>query len=94
MSDNKIVQRLTYADALVSEYNEILLEVARMDIDIAILEKTDPELIVAEKKLTANSVEGIPAKVYIVTKRKEREGKQLRLDNIEVLLKGKPGKAK
>jgi hypothetical protein len=32
--------------------------------------------------------------VYIVTKLKEREGKQLRLDNIEVLLKGKPGKAK
>lgn len=69
------------------ERNQCQVEVAQLDIDIAILEKQDPEAVVARKKLTDSSYREITTKDFLPQKTKERELKQVRLEAIDVLIK-------
>ena len=80
------IEQLTYKEALLIERNQCQAEIAQLDIDIAILEKQDPNAVVARKKLTPNSFTEITTKDFLPQKTKERELKQVRSDAIDVLL--------
>ena len=85
----KNVLEYTREDYLIDEKNKILQSMTRMDIDIKVLERTEPEVVVGKKRLTEKSFQEIKSKDMIKSYKEQREGYQKRLDVIDLLLKGK-----
>ena len=85
----KNVLEYTREDYLIDEKNKILQSMTRMDIDIKVLERTEPEVVVGKKRLTEKSFKEIKSKDMLKSYKEQREGYQKRLDVIDLLLKGK-----
>jgi len=85
----KNVLEYTREDYLIDEKNKILQSMTRMDIDIKVLERTEPEVVVGKKRLTEKSFREIKSKDMLKSYKEQREGYQKRLDVIDLLLKGK-----
>lgn len=83
------VEKLTKEDVLMSERNNCVNQMTKMDIDIKVLERTDPEKVVAKKALTNKSYQEIKAKDILQSHKETRVGLQARLDVIDLLLSGK-----
>ena len=80
------IEKLTVEDALTIQRNECQAEIAELLIDTSILEKQDPKMVVARKKLTDNSYTELTTEKFLPSKLKELELKQVRLSAIDVLL--------
>jgi hypothetical protein len=74
-------------EILEEERKKIVQNIAKLDIDISVLERTDPELTVAREKLSEKSYREIKAKTMLENYRKEKEGSELRLRAVETLIK-------
>ena len=73
-------------EVLSEARDEAIKQIASLDIDIAVLEKTDPEKIVNREKLTEHSWRETKQKDLLPKLIDRRDGIQLRLDEIEKLL--------
>jgi hypothetical protein len=85
------ITELTRRDILISEQNAVLTKATKLDIDITVLERTDPELTVAREQMAqvgnTASFREVKAKEMLEKYRHDREGLQKRLDVITLLLK-------
>lgn len=89
MSDSNIIIPLTREHVLISEKNAVVKSMTKVEIDISVLERVDPDLVVAQKRITPNSVKEITAKEMLEDKRQEYDDFKKRFDIIEMLLEAK-----
>ena len=87
------ITELEPKDILISEKNKTLTDMVKLDINIAVLERTDPDTVVA-KKTTKTDEQGnvtayspITAKQMLESSRQDRAGKTIRINVIETLMK-------
>ncbi len=83
------VEKLTKEDVLMSERNNCVNQMTKLDIDIKVLERTDPEMVIAKKPLTNKSYQEVKARDVLKADKEQRAGLQARLDVIDLLLSGK-----
>ena len=89
---NKI-EELKREDVLLSEKNKAIKDITITEINIAILERTDPNTVMA-KKPTQKDAQGnvtayspVTAKQMLANSREDLESQKLRLNVIETLMK-------
>lgn len=88
------IEELTRKDVLISEKNAIVKKITVADIDILVMERSDPDMQVGRKQgpLGPNgqpmSYIAVTAREMLASKQKDREGYVVRLNAIEILLKG------
>ncbi len=98
MADPKpIIGTLTRKDVLNSEKNRLTKEITKLDIDILVLERTDPKLQVGKKVAAVNPQTGQPmsyaavtAKEMLEESRTDREGHLERMKAVEILMSKEP----
>jgi len=87
------ITELTRKDVLTTERNKVIEKLTQYEIDIHVLERTDPELQVG-KKVVAQDASGNPmsftavsAKQMLINKKQEQANLQIRLASIDALMK-------
>lgn len=74
-------------EVLAEERVKIVRKIALLEIDIYILERTDPNTIVALEEVSPNVQKEIYASQYRQTKLKTKEMLEKRLESINILMK-------
>lgn len=87
MTKDNVIE-ITRRDVLISEKNKCVKTVTKLEIDIATLERSDSNLVVAREKLTEKSYREITVKEMLEQYRNDLKGTQVRLETIEQLLNG------
>lgn len=89
----KMMTELTKKDVLIAEHNKVIQKMTEHEIDIHVLERTDPDLQVG-KKVAATDSNGNPmsftkvsAKDMLANKKAEKENFEIRLRSIDELMK-------
>ena len=93
MNPDKIEKRAR-VDYLNNAYNIVLKEIVDDEINLRVLERTNPDLVVAEREEKRNSdgavvKVGVSAGVFMADVRAKYENRKKRLDAIESLIKEK-----
>lgn len=88
-----MMTELTKKDVLIAERNKVIKNMTEHEIDIHVLERTDPDLQVG-KKVAATDTSGNPlsftavtAKVMLANKKAEKDNLEIRLKSIDELMK-------
>jgi hypothetical protein len=87
------ITELTRKDVLTAERNKVIEKLTQYEIDIHVLERTDPELQVG-KRVAAQDANGNPmsftavsAKQMLAGKKEEQANLQKRMSSIDALMK-------
>lgn len=74
-------------EILEREKGKMIEALTMLEIDIGVLEKSPPDLIISKQKITEKSYREVSCKEMLERLRRDKEGNSLRLSVIESLLK-------
>lgn len=80
------ITEITRRDVLISEKNKVVKKMVAREIDIATLQRSNPETVVAQEELRNGATRDIKVSEALEQANNALEGYKIRLDSITALL--------